>query len=97
MRLRYTIQAARELDEALNDIAESSPGGAKRVQTRIREAIDTLLHYPLSGRPTRHPRLQRVVATPYPYLIFYEANDDEVVIVGVRHAARAPSTMPSAG
>jgi hypothetical protein len=27
---------------------------------------------------------------PYPYLIFYEATSEEVVIIGVRHAAREP-------
>jgi toxin ParE1/3/4 len=32
---------------------------------------------------------------PYPYLIFYKATADEVVIHGVRHAARRPSSMPS--
>jgi len=29
--------------------------------------------------------------TPYPYLIFYEATDAEIIIHAVRHGAREPS------
>jgi toxin ParE1/3/4 len=35
-----------------------------------------------------------MIASPYPYLIFYQATDDEIVIHGVRHSARHPSSMP---
>jgi toxin ParE1/3/4 len=34
---------------------------------------------------------------PYPYLIFYEATDGEIIIHAVRHAVRDPSSMPGAG
>jgi toxin ParE1/3/4 len=34
-----------------------------------------------------------MVASPYPYLIFYEATDEAIVIHGVRHAARRPSEL----
>ena len=37
-----------------------------------------------------------MTTAPYPYLIFYEATDAEVIIHAVRHAARNPSGMPSA-
>jgi toxin ParE1/3/4 len=57
-----------------------------------------LLQYPESGRLTSKGRLRRVVAYPYPYpypyLIFYRATDAEVVIYGVRHSSRRPSSMP---
>jgi plasmid stabilization system protein ParE len=36
----------------------------------------------------------RIIASPYPYLIFYQATEDEIVIHGVRHGARRPSSMP---
>jgi plasmid stabilization system protein ParE len=35
-----------------------------------------------------------VATPPYPYLIFYEPTETEIVIHAVRHAARAPSIMP---
>ena len=32
-----------------------------------------LLEHPLAGAPTDDPTIRRIVTTPYPYLIFYEA------------------------
>ena len=94
MKLRYTTTAARELEEVLAGIAERSPQGARNVQLRIRSAIEILAAYPSGGQLTTHPTLRRIVAVPYPYLIFYEARESEVVIIGIRHAARDPATMP---
>jgi toxin ParE1/3/4 len=61
-----------------------------RYTLRAAEELDRVLSY----IDERSPRLRRVVAHPYPYLIFYTASDDEVVVHGVRHAARRPSSMP---
>jgi toxin ParE1/3/4 len=49
---------------------------------------------PHGGRKTSEPGLRRIVAAPYPYLVLYEVKDHEVVIVGVRHGARDPGSMP---
>jgi len=43
---------------------------------------------------TSNGRLRRVAVHPFPYLIFYSATDEEVVIHGVRHGSRRPSSMP---
>lgn len=90
MKLRYTPKALAELDEILTYIAERSPQGARNVQARI-QAITTLLQeHPLSGQLTSESGLRRIVTPPYPYLVFYEVTADEVVIIGIRHGARAP-------
>jgi len=49
-----------------------------------------LRQFPLSGQLTSESGLRRIVTLPYPYLVFYEATTEEVVIIGVRHAAREP-------
>lgn len=90
MRLRYTPRAAKELAEVLGYIAERSPQGARRVQARIKAVVEMLVRHPKAGAHTSHPRLRRLVVNPYPYLIFYEVGADEVIIHGVRHAARDP-------
>ena len=54
--------------------------------------IDLIALHPHAGQPTNIRALGRVVAHPYPYVIFYAATDDEVVIHSVRHAARRPSS-----
>jgi len=52
-----------------------------------------LLH-PNIGSRTSDLAIRRMVATPYPYLIFYEATGSEVIIHAVQHAARDPAGMP---
>ena len=59
--------------------------------------IELLRLYPLIGARTDDPAIRGMVARPYPYLIFYEATAEEIVIHGVRHGARNPSSMPGAG
>ena len=78
VRLRYTRPALADLSAILDYIAAHSPQGAKRVQARIQTVIDLLLHHPQLGRPTTDPAIRRITATPYPYVIFYEANETEI-------------------
>ena len=93
MRLRYTRRAAKELDEVLSYIDERSPQGAANVKARIRAIVDLVALHPPAGRLTSRSGLRRIVVAPYPYLVFYTVSNDEVVIHGVRHAARRPSSM----
>jgi plasmid stabilization system protein ParE len=46
------------------------------------------------GRRTSKGRLRRLTVYPYPYLIFYQVRGEEIIIHGVRHSARDPSSMP---
>jgi toxin ParE1/3/4 len=94
VKLRYTPRALAELDEVLTYIAERSPQGARNVRTRIDAIITMLLQHPGVGQLTSKGRLRRIGASPYPYLIFYRETGTEIVIHGVRHSARNPSSMP---
>ena len=97
MKLRYTAPALADLDAILNYISNESPQGARNVQARIRTMIDLLLVHPAIGVRTDDPAIRRLVASPYDYLIFYEAMDGEIIIHAIRHAARNPSGMPGLG
>lgn len=46
------------------------------------------------GAPTDDPTVRPLSTPPYPFLIFYEIAEDEIVLHAIRHAARDPSTMP---
>lgn len=91
MRLRYTRPALADLAAILDTIFDRSPRGAERVHARIRAVTDLLLRYPLAGAITDDPTIRRITTTPYPYLIFYEVTDKEIIIYAVRHGARNPS------
>ncbi len=96
MRLRYTLPALADLNAVLDHIAAHSPQGARRVQRRIQAITELLSLHPGIGRRTDDPATRRMAASPYPYLIFYEATGAEIIIHAVRHAARDPSGMPGA-
>jgi plasmid stabilization system protein ParE len=94
VRLRYTLPALADLSAILDYIGAHSPQGARRVQARIQAVIELLLLRPRIGRRTNDPAIRRITTTPYPYLIFYEATQTEIIIHAVRHTARNPSRMP---
>jgi toxin ParE1/3/4 len=43
---------------------------------------------------TDDPAIRRLTTTPYPYLIFYEVTETEIIVHAIRHGARDPSGMP---
>jgi plasmid stabilization system protein ParE len=94
VNLRFTPDALTEIDAILRGIADKSPAGAFSVRRQIEAVLDRLLDHPLCGTRTSSPPLRRILVRPYPYLIFYEPRNDAVVIVGLRHAARDPFSMP---
>jgi toxin ParE1/3/4 len=94
VRLRYTLPALADLTAILDYIAAHSPQGARRVQARIQSLTDLLLQYPGIGTRTNDPAIRRMTVTPYPYLVFYEATETQLIVHAVRHAARDPSGMP---
>jgi toxin ParE1/3/4 len=94
VKLRYTVPALADLNSILDYISAHSPQGAMRVQKRIRDIINLLLAYPDIGIRTVDPAIRRLTTPPYPYCVFYEATETEIIVHAVRHAARDPSGMP---
>ena len=93
MKLRYTRSGLADLEDVLAYISVRSPQGADRVQARIKAVTDLLLDHPRIGTLTEDPSIRRTTS-PYPYLIFYEATDLEIIVHAVRHGARDPLDMP---
>jgi toxin ParE1/3/4 len=94
VRVRYTLPALADLDAIMEYIAARSPQGAERVKARVKSFIELLPDHPFLGTRTEDPTIRRVKITPFPYLVFYEATADEIVIHAIRHSGRSPSTMP---
>jgi len=95
--LRFTVSALIELHEVLAFIQHHSPTGANRVQSRIKAVTELLRLHPLAGQKTNRIPIRRIVATPYPYVVFYQHDDDGITIIGVRHAARRPAGTEASG
>lgn len=62
----------------------------------MKELRRALADPPRPGRPTEKPNVRIAVLRSYPYLVFFEIRKTEVVIIGIRHGARDPATMPGA-
>jgi toxin ParE1/3/4 len=50
------------------------------------------VRHPYAGQVTSKPRARRISAAPYPFVIFYEVTDEEIIIVAVRHTSRDPAS-----
>ncbi len=90
MRIRYTRSAAKQLDEILTYFSERSPQRAAKVKARIQRLIGLIASRPRVSAITTDPGIRRMNALPYPYLIFYEIGDGEIVIRRIRHMAQKP-------
>ena len=96
MRLRYTLPALADLDAILDYIATHSPQGAVRVHSRLQRMVGLLTTHPRIGALTEDHVMRRLATPPYPYLIFYQVTETEIIVHAIRHAARNPSDMPGA-
>jgi toxin ParE1/3/4 len=91
MKLRYSPRALGDLAAISDYLIERSPAGARAVELAIRTTVGLLEQFPSGGRALRQRPDVRVIPTPrFPYLIFYSAGIDELRILHIRHAARAP-------
>jgi toxin ParE1/3/4 len=94
VRIRYTQPALADLETILSYIASRTPQGARRVQSKIQALVELTTFHPMIGARTHDPTIRRLPILPFPYLVFYEASEDEIIIHAVRHAARDPASMP---
>jgi toxin ParE1/3/4 len=78
------------MSDILDYLEARSPQGAESVKRRLKAAIDLIADHPESGRATNKADLRRLLANPYPYVIFYRTDTTGIVIHGVRHPARRP-------
>jgi plasmid stabilization system protein ParE len=88
--IRYNRRAVQDLEIIAGHIRERSPDAAARVRERIENLIGGLGDFPYQGTPTDRPGIRRLVATPFPYLIFYRIRGDTVVVLHIRHGRRSP-------
>ena len=90
MRLQFQKRAIQQIDDALRYVATRSPQGASNIEGRVSEILTLLKEQPYLGSKTQLLNIRRVFLTPYPYLMDYFVDGEEIVILRFRHAARKP-------
>jgi len=89
MRVRYTPNARDCLVEIREYISRSNPQAARRVITTIRQQILSLINHPDLGRLGRCEASRELLVTPYPYIVAYRIETDEIQILAVVHTSRS--------
>ena len=56
----------------------------------MHKTIDLIGQFPQSGRPVSEFGVRVLPVGPYPYLVYWLAEVDEVWVIHIRHTARRP-------
>jgi toxin ParE1/3/4 len=88
MRVRWTTDAADDLERIFNYIAESRPESARRVAQSVVERLGTLETFPHLGRPGRVQGTREVVFPPLPFVAIYEVSDEQIIVLRILHGAQ---------
>jgi toxin ParE1/3/4 len=86
--IRYNRRAVRDLEAIADHIRLQNPSASGRVRRRIEQLIEGLADFPYQGSPTDEPEIRRLVANPFPYLIFYRIKNEAIIILHIRHGRR---------
>lgn len=92
----YSVLAEADLYELLEFIALDDMEAAFRVEEAIERTAQILADNPDIGRPVklRFPHLRAFIVQPYSdYLIFFQAEDDGILIQRILHGARDISSL----
>ncbi|ADW70536.1 type II toxin-antitoxin system RelE/ParE family toxin [Granulicella tundricola] len=88
MQLRWTPEAADNLEEIYDYYRNKSAVAAHPVIASIQAGLTQLQQFPYTGRLGIRPDTRELVLTGVPYLIVYRIRHDTVEILGIRHGAR---------
>jgi plasmid stabilization system protein ParE len=91
MKLVYTSEALKDLEDIASYLTTHYPAVAPAVRLRIQAAMTHILHWPQGARRARdHPGVRVISLRKYPYKIFYRITRDAVEVLHIHHAARKP-------
>jgi toxin ParE1/3/4 len=85
MKIRWSLTAISDLESVREYIARDSPSAARKVGNRIKESVNRLINFPLSGKPGRVPGTRELVIPGTSYIAAYRILGDEVQIASILH------------
>ena len=89
MRVRWTADAADDLERICDYIAEDRPDAARRVAQSVVERIGTLETFPHLGRVGRVQGTREIAFSPLPFVAIYEIRDEQIVVLRILHGAQS--------
>ncbi len=88
MRVRFTATAFAELNDIHDYIAKDNPTAAKAVVLRVEQLVARIGQFPSMARMIDQSGVRVFPVEPFPYLVFYSVEGDDVIIRNVRHGRR---------
>jgi toxin ParE1/3/4 len=87
MRVRWTTDAADDLERICDYVARERPEAARPIALDVLRTIEDLRAFPNRGRPGRVQGTRELVLTR-PFLAVYEVREEEVQVLRILHGAR---------
>ena len=88
MQLRWTEEAATDLERISDYLLIHAPDRASELIHVVYDAPSTLLTFPNRGRPGKRDGTRELVLTPLPYIVVYTVRADVVFVVRILHGAQ---------
>ena len=88
MRVRWTTDAADDLERICDYIADNRPAVARRIAGDITRAVGGLSAFPNRGRSGRVDNTRELVLTPLPFIAVYEVREEQVLVLRILHGAQ---------
>ena len=85
MKILWSPSAISDLQSIRSYIHRDCPTAARKLSTRIKESIERLAAFPLSGREGRVAETRELVIPGTSYIAAYRIRGDEVQIAAVLH------------
>ncbi len=88
MQLRWSGEAAGDLERITNYLLWETPHHAPELVRAIYGAPVALLEFPHLGRPGKKEGTRELVLTPLPYIVVYRIAGDAIDILRILHGAQ---------
>jgi toxin ParE1/3/4 len=88
MKLRWTQEAAADLERIADYLLAQTPERAARLVRALYDAPSSLLTFPNRGRPGKKEGTRELVMSPLPYIVIYTVRGNEVYVVRILHGAQ---------
>lgn len=85
-RIRWTAEAADQLEAAVRSIQRDNPAAARNAAQAVIDRIEQLAAFPGLGRPGEVKGTRELVISPY--VVVYRSTEEVVEILHIWHGAQ---------
>jgi toxin ParE1/3/4 len=88
LKLRFTTNAKRDLDEIFDYLSARDLNAAKSVINAIGHSAGILVNHPLSARQTDMVGIRVKKVPRFPYLIFFSVSENFLFVIRISHSSQ---------